>query len=76
MRSEWNLASGVWFFFFFLFLLLLQVVPAEAAAAAVVVSSSMARKSEQPFRFKNPARVKWVCVYGLGRIALRLAYRI
>ena len=35
------------------------------------------KKSEQkPFRFKNPRRVKWAFVYGLGRIGLRLANRV
>ena len=27
-------------------------------------------------RFKNPGRVKWAFVYGLGRIGLRQAYRV
>ena len=32
------------------------------------------KKSEKkPFRFKNPGRVKWAFVYGLGRIGLRQA---
>ena len=35
------------------------------------------KKSEKkPFRFKNPGRVKWAFVYGLGRIGLRQAYRV
>ena len=67
---------GFWGLVLLLLVIVVRGAGGSGSGGGGAVVHGLKKSEQKSFRFKNPGRVKWAFVYGLGRIGLRQAYRV